>query len=220
MTDRTAPVLVDRFEDRLLRQLLTELPPPTDHRPGLAPAHRRRRLVFAAGALGTAVAGALAAILVVVTTGPAYAIRPRPDGSFDVVLSGTDPTDLADVETDLQQRGAPVELVAQSLSCLGVLDRPRLASPPHASRSGPPSEEDYPEFHAFRPVLADDGARRNPITGGALESREWAFTVQPRLIPAGQVLWVAVAGTDSATLVLVVEFAPAAAGQPDFCADR
>ena len=213
MSDRT--VFADRFEDRLLRQLLEELPEHADHR---APT-RRRRLMVAAGALGTAVAGALAAVLVVVASGPAYAIRPRTDGSFDVVLSGTDPARLADVERDLQRRGASIELVSRSQDCLGVLNAPRLATPPHPMPSGSPSEADFPEFHAFRPVIGGDGARRNPITGEPLGTREWAFTVQPRLIPAGQVLWVAVGGTDSATLVLVVEFGPRNA-EPNFCSNR
>jgi hypothetical protein len=202
MTDRAM------FEDRLLRQLLDELP---EH-PGQPVPGRRRRLVFAAGALGTAVAGALAAALVIATSGAAYAIRPRPDGSFDVVLSGTDSDYLADVERDLKQRGAPIELVPRSQECLGVLNATRLATPPHPAPS-------FPEFDAFRPVVGDDGTRRNPITGAPLKTREWAFTVQPRLIPAGKSLWIAVGGTDGATLVLVVQFAPPTA-EPDFCAHR
>jgi hypothetical protein len=204
----------DRFEDRLLEQLRADLQSePVDT------SHRRRRMVLRAGGPTVAAAATvLVGAFIVTTAQPAYAIRAEPDGGFAVVLYSTDAGDLAEVEQELQRRGTRIELVPATMDCLGVLSAPRLASPPHPVPDGPPSREDYPEFHAFSPVTGD-GQRRNPITGEALRPLERAFTVQPGLIPVDRVLWVAVAGgeTPTATVAMVAQFEPMGAAQPDFC---
>ncbi|WDZ85205.1 hypothetical protein [Micromonospora cathayae] len=217
MTDTDRPTDPNRFEDRLLQELLTELPPAADPGPARPPG-RRRALLAGAGGLTAAVAALLAGTLVGNTGHPAYAIESEPDGRLAVVLYSITAADVAKAEADLQQRGVRIELVADP-ACLDVLTAPRLPSPPHPLPSGPPSVRDYPEFHAFAPVTGNPGDRRNPITGEPLGPQERAFTVRPDLIPAGEVLWVALAGAEAegATLVKVSGFAPVGAPQPNLC---
>ncbi|MEH1127910.1 hypothetical protein [Micromonospora sp. CPCC 206061] len=214
-TDHTTGT--DRFEDRLLEQLRADFP--RDSRPEATGAsHRRRMLRRIAAPAVAAAATAVVGALIVTAANPAYAIRAEPDGSFAVVLYSTDAADLAKAEQELQRKGARIELIPATMDCLGVLNAPQLTSPPHPTPSGPPNEEDHPEFLAFWPVIGDEQQRSNPITGETLRPQERAFTVRPDLIPTGQVLWVAVAGGQTSTLAMVVQFEPVGAGQPEVCA--
>lgn len=213
-----SPHAVDRFEDRLLRQLHDELR--TSPAPRPAP-QRPRRLLLGVGALVTAGVAALAGGLIVSTATSAHAIHARSDGSFVVVLDGTTAQDLAAVEHELQDRGARIELVTETLDCLDVRRAPdssRSAKPHGSIPDGPPPPGMFPWFDAFQ--VADD--RRDPATGNRLQSHEWAFTVRPGAIPAGQVLWVAVngPGTPGSGLVTVAGFAGIGAGPPQFCSTR
>jgi hypothetical protein len=142
---------------------------------------------------GAAVAAALTAIAL---HSPAYAIVAEPDGSFVVTMNSTDPADVADVERDLQRRGVPIELVPTTVGCLGVFNEP--VTPSHPPLTGPPSRSNHPALFAFRATGPD------------------TFVVRPGVIPAGQVLWVAVAD-DGRTLATVSGFAAAAAPPPALC---
>jgi hypothetical protein len=209
--------MTDQFEDRLLRQLHDELPT----HPAPQPASRgRRRLLLGAGALATAGVVAMAGVLTVSTAAPAYAIHVRPDGSFVVVLDSTAEHDLAAAERGLRAKGARIELVAKTLDCLDVLRAPDSSRQPHGPLpDGPPPPGMFPWFDAFQPVEGVGDKRRNPATGARLKAHEWAFTVRPASIPAGQVLWVAVngPGIPGAGLVAVAGFAAEGAGPPQLC---
>jgi hypothetical protein len=198
--------MTDRFEDRLLRELHEELPP-HPVRPKSPPRHR---LLIGVGGLATLAVTAVAAA-VAVAAAPAYAVHTRPDGSFAVVLDSTADDNLAAAERDLRARGARIELVAETLTCLNPLAPPDSSLPaePHGPLGTPPW------FAAFQ--AADD--RRNPITGERLESHEWAFTVRPAAIPPGEVLWVAVngPGIPGSGLVTAAGFAAEGAGPPRLC---
>jgi hypothetical protein len=218
------PATLDRFEDRLLRQLHEELairPTPQPASPG-RPHRQPRRLLIGAGSLAAAGVAALVAALAVSTAAPAYAIHSRPDGSFVVVLDGTAEQDLNAVERELRSRGASIELVAKSLDCLDVLapPDPSLPAEPHGPLPAPPPTGMFPWFDAFEAVSGAE--RRNPVNGDRLRSHEWAFTVRPDAIPPGQVLWVAVngPGVPGAGLVTVAGFAAAGAGPPRLCSTR
>lgn len=213
------PRSLDRFEDRLLRQLHEELA----LRPASQPAaNGRRRLLRGAGALVAAGVAALVGVLIVSAATPAYAIHSFPDGSFVVVLDGTDEQVLAAAERELRGNGARIELVARRLDCLDVLRAPdpSLPAEPHGPLpDGPTPPGMFPWFDAFRGVEGKGEERRNPVTGARLRSHEWAFTVRPDSIPAGQVLWVAVngPGIPGSGLVTVAGFAAEGAGPPQLC---
>jgi hypothetical protein len=173
------------FEDRLLTELTATLP---ESRPA-----RRKRWLPAAAVL-TAAGAAAAAITL---NSPAYAIEAEPDGSLRVTMNSKDPADVADAETELRQRGVPIELVPSTLDCLGVLDRPPV-TPDHPPLTGPPSRDNHPALFAFQNAGED------------------AFVVRPDVIPAGQVLWVAVADSGQ-TLATVSAFAADGAPPPQLC---
>ncbi|MFI6823298.1 hypothetical protein ACIBJE_20415 [Micromonospora sp. NPDC050187] len=175
------------FEERLLAHLRTELPPPSR-------AGGRRWLVAAAATValaGTGVAG-------LATVRPAYAIEVGSDGSLTVTVNSIDAADVAEAEADLKRRGVRIELVAATHDCLGVLGAP-LVVPSHPPLTGPPSREQRPELYAFQ------------ATGDGV------FVVRPDVIPAAEVLWVALAD-DGNTLATVAGFVPTGAPGPDFCA--
>lgn len=176
---------VTTFEDRLLDQLLSELPPPR-------PARRARWWTVGA------VTAAVAALLAGLTVGPpAYAVDEGADGSLTVTMHSIVAADVADAEAELKERGARIELVATTHDCLGVLGAP-LVVPSHPPLSGPPSRDQRPELFAFQ--AKGDGR----------------FVVRPDVIPAGQVLWVALADNGT-TLATVAGFATEGAPQPNLC---
>ena len=145
------------------------------------------------------IAAAACAVAAILALGqPAYAIRSQPDGSLTVTMNSTEPGDVAAAETELKSRGVRIELIASTHDCLGVLGAP-LVTPSHAPLTGPPSLDQLPELYAFVP----EGDGR--------------FLVRPEAIPAGQVLWVAIAD-GRGSLVSVAQFAPAGAPQPRVCA--
>lgn len=202
--------MTDRFEDRLLRELHEELPAG----PARPPRPRRHRLLIGAGGLATLAVTAGAAAVAVAAAAPAYAVQTRADGSFAVVLDSTTDENLTAAERDLRARGARIELVAETLTCLNPLapPDPSLPAEPHGPLDDGPPPAWLTAFQA-----AED--RRNPITGERLESHEWAFTVRPAAIPAGEVLWVAVngPGLPGSGLVTSADFAAEGAGPPRFC---
>ncbi|MEU4565064.1 hypothetical protein [Micromonospora sp. NPDC023956] len=161
--------------------------------PASAGAGRKPWLVAAAlvAVSGTAVAG-------LTMVPPAYAIEVAVDGSVTVTMNSMDADDVAEAEADLKSRGVRIELVATTHDCLGVLDAPSVV-PSHPPLTGPPSREQHPELYAFDAL--GDGV----------------FVVRPDVIPAGEVLWVALAD-DGDTLATVADFVPAGAPEPDFCA--
>ncbi|BCL17307.1 hypothetical protein [Micromonospora sagamiensis] len=178
--------LTNTFEERLLAQLRTELPP-------RAEAGRKPWLVAAAAMVavtGTALAG-------LTMVQPAYAIEVADDGSLTVTMNSTDADDVAEAEADLRSRGVRIELVATTHDCLGVLGAPSVV-PSHPPMTGPPSPDQRPELYAFD--AAGDGV----------------FVVRPGVIPADEVLWVALAD-DGDTLVTVADFVATGAPAPDFC---
>jgi hypothetical protein len=218
MTGEPPPTL-NRFEDRLLHHLHDALP--MYPAPQSAP-RGRRRLLIGVGALASAGVAALISALMVSTAAPAYAIHARPDGSFVVVIDSTTEKDLSAAERDLRARGARIELVAKTLDCLDVLRAPDPSAPvePHGPLpDGPPPPGMFPWFDAFHAVEGIGNERRNPATGEPLESHEFAFTVRPSAIAAGQVLWVAVngPGIPGSGLVTVAGFAAEGAGPPQLC---
>ena len=176
---------VNTFEDRLLTQLVAQLPPP---RPVVT------RRWWTAGAVIAAVAALVAALTV---TQPAYAVEQGADGSFRVTMNSTDAADIAEAEADLKARGIRIELVASTHDCLNVLGGPVMESPPHELH-GPPSRHHLPEVFAFQP------------------QRESRFVFRPEFIPAGEVLWVAIADSGT-TLATASDFETIGAPQPDFC---
>ncbi|SCL21849.1 hypothetical protein GA0074692_1270 [Micromonospora pallida] len=179
------------FEDRLLAQLRTELP-------SAPPPARRKRWLIGATAIMTAAGAAVTAA----TVGhAAYAIEAAADGGLVVTMNSTDAADVARAEADLKDRGVRIELVASTHDCLDVLGAPLVVPPHHPPLTGPPSRELHPELYAFQ-ATGDGG-----------------FVVRPDVIPAGEVLWVALAD-DGQTLATVAKFAPAGTPQPDFCTNR